>query len=117
MKLLNRIEKIEATLRNQSAGAVLLCEPAPDANDAAWEQFSADVSAAQDAGQKVIVRASGAPTIHRLAGVIYEPDDFSALLALLAYTPADDGRSKDRLHQLIKQVQGTSLPVVREVKP
>lgn len=117
MKLLNRIEKIEATLRNQSAGAVLLCEPASDANDAAWEQFSADVSAAQDAGQKVIARASGAPVIRRLAGVTYESDDFLALLALLADTPADDGHSKNRLCQIIEQVQGTSLPVVREVKP
>ena len=117
MRLLNRIEKIEATLRNQSAGAVLLCEPAPDANDAAWEQFSADVSAAQDAGRKVIARASGAPAIRRLAGVTYEPDDLSALLALLACTPADDGCSKNRLHQLLAQASGTSLPVVLEVKP
>lgn len=111
MKLLSRIEKIEATLRESSAGAVLLREPETDADSASWERFAADAFAAQDSGQRIIVRASGAPDYRRIPGAEYYGDDFTALLALLALTPATDGRG-NALRAAIAKAQGSSLPVI-----
>lgn len=114
MKLLSRIEKIEATLRESSAGAVLLLEPAADAGSECWERFAADVFAAHDSGQRVVVRASGAPDYRRIPGAEYYGDDFTALVALLAMTPTTGGRG-NALRAVIAKAQGSSLDVVREV--
>ena len=112
MKLLSRIEKVEATLRESSAGAVLLLEPAADAGSECWERFAADVFAAQDSGQRVIVRASGAPAFRRISGCRYFENDLAALLELLACTPSTDGRG-NALREAIAQAQGASLEAVR----
>lgn len=117
MKLLSRIEKIEATLRESTTGAVLLREPPENASADEWETFGKLVSLALEAGQRVIVRASGASAFRRIRGAIYEPEDFSALLALLACSPADDGHSQDKLSQIVNGVQGSTLPVVHEAAP
>jgi len=114
IKLLSRIERIEATLRDSAAGAVLLREPQTDADGAEWEGFAAEVFVAQDSGKRVIVRASGSPSFRQILGAEYHDDDFSALVALLACSPATDGRG-NALRQAIAQAQGNSLEVVREV--
>lgn len=117
MKLLSRIEKIEATLRESTTGSVLLREPPETATTEKWKTFGQLVSQALEAGQRVIVRASGAAALRRIRGAIYEPDDLSALLALLACSPADDRHSHDKLSQIVNGIQGRTLPVVHEDAP
>jgi len=63
----------------------------------------------------VIVVRNGSDRLRR-PGVIYVDDDFNGLLAVLAHTPAADGKSKDQLSQIVADVQGSVFPTVREVR-
>lgn len=116
MTMLHRIKKIEATIQQSATGAVLLHEPAEDADREAREAFDAELDQAKEAGQVVVVHTSGKWPHRRIPGVIYESEALAALCALMAHTPATDGRSKDMLSQIVAAAQGTSLPVVCEVR-
>ena len=116
MNIRNRIEKIEAVIKQSSKAAVLLREPAEDADKEAHSTFEAAIAEAHTAGHTVVVHTSGKEPRQRIAGVIYESDSFSAMCTLMAHSPATDGRSKDKLCQIIAAVQGTTLPVVSEVR-
>lgn len=112
MNILNRLRKIEASMRTTSACAVLLRQPPANASDDTHAAFRIEVIEAINAGQKVIVRCNGEDRI-RLSGVDYFDDDFSALCALLALTPSDS--AKNVLEEAIAKAQGSTLPVFREV--
>ena len=116
MTLLHRIKKIEDQIQQSTAGAVLLHEPAEDAGKEAREAFDTELAKAIEAGHQVIVHTSGKYPYLRVAGVIYESDSFAAMCTLMAHSPAADGRSKDKLCQIIAAAQGTTLPVVSEVR-
>lgn len=66
-------------------------------------------------GQSVVIHSSGAPANRYIAGAIYRPDGFSARLCFLSLIPSDDRRYKTRLDQIITEVQGTPLPIVKRV--
>jgi TRAP-type mannitol/chloroaromatic compound transport system substrate-binding protein len=116
MTLLHRIKKIEDQIQPLAAGAILLHEPAEDAGKEAREAFDTELAKAIEAGHQVIVHTSGKYPCLRIAGVIYESGAFDAMCALMAHTPATDGRSKNKLCQIIAEAQGTTLPIVREVR-
>ncbi len=116
MTMLHRIIKIEATIKQSATGAMLLHEPAEDAGKDAREAFDAELDQSIEAGHVVIVHTSGEWPSRRIPGVIYESEAFAALCALMAHTPATDGRSKDMLSQTVAAVQGISLPVVCGVR-
>ncbi|MBK8319974.1 MAG: hypothetical protein IPL05_16070 [Betaproteobacteria bacterium] len=116
MTLLHRIKKIEDQTQHLSAGAVLLREPAEDSCREAREAFDTELAKAIEAGHQVVVHTSGKYPCLRIAGVIYESGAFDAMCALMAHTPATDGRSKNKLCQIIAEAQGTTLPIVREVR-
>ncbi len=116
MTMLHRIKEIEATIQQLATGAKLLHEPAEDAGKEAREAFDNELAKAVEAGHQVVVHTFGKYPYLRIAGVIYESDKFNALTALLAHTPATDGRSKNKLCQIIAEAQGTTLPVVCEVR-
>lgn len=116
MTLLHRIKKIEDQIQQSTAGAILLHEPAEDTNKEAREAFDNELAKAIEAGRQIVIHTSGKEPNRRIGGVIYEASGFNAFLALAAHTPATDGRSKDKLCQIIADAQGTTLPVVREVR-
>jgi hypothetical protein len=114
MTLKSRIQKVEQAVKQTAIGAVLLHEPA-DGNDC--EAFDNAMTEALKAGHQVVVHTSGASPNPRIPGVIYEANGFNAMMTMLAHTPATDGRSKDKLSQILKEAQGTTLPIVRTVRP
>jgi hypothetical protein len=114
MTIAKRIEKIEALIK-AAPGAVLLREPPVDALEAEFYDHAQEVADALLQEAVVIVRRNGSDRLRR-PGVIYVDDDFNGLLAVLAHTPADDGKSKDRLSQILSEAQGSALPVVRGVR-
>lgn len=111
MTLKSRIQKVELIVKQSASGAVLLREPA---NGDDRMPFDTAIAQAIEAGHQVIVLATVEPT-RRISGVIYAANEFEAQLALAANTPATDGHSKDRLAQIIRESQGSSLPVVKTV--
>ncbi len=111
MTILNRLKKIETTMQQSSAGAVLLREPAGDAGQEARKAYEAAVSEALTAGQRVIVRTAGTSQRQNSGNIRYEESDFGALCSLLGALPANGGGTQ--LDQIIASVQGTPLPVVR----
>ena len=115
MNLLHRIKKIEDQVHQMSIGAVLLREPAEEADEETREAFEAAITEALAAGHQVIVHTASKEPNRRIAGVIYESDGFIAFLALAANSPATDGRSKNKLSQIILEAQGTTLPIVKGV--
>ena len=116
MNILSRIEKLEALIQQSATGAILLREPSEDDGNEARATFENELSQAIEAGHQVVVHTFGKYPYLRIAGVIYESDAFAALCTLMAHTPATDGRSKDKLCQIIAEAQGSTLPVVREVR-
>ena len=116
MNILSRIEKLEALIQQSAISTRLLREPSPDDGPEAMATFETEFAQAFEAGHQVIVHTAGKEPTRRIAGVIYEPNAFVAMLALAAHTPATDGRSKDKLFQIINEAQGSALPVVREVQ-
>ena len=115
MNLLHRIKKIEEQVHQMSIGAVLLREPAEEADEETREAFEAVITEALAAGHQVVVHTAGKDPNRRIVGVIYEANWFNALTAMLAHTPATNGRSKDKLSQIILEAQGTTLPIVKGV--
>ena len=115
MTLLHRIQKIEEQVHQMSIGAVLLREPAKESGEEARDAFEVAIAVALAAGHQVVVHTASKEPNRRIAGVIYESDGFVAFLELAAHIPATDGRSKNKLSQIIAEAQGTSLPVVKEV--
>ncbi len=114
MTISKRIEKIEALIK-APPGALLLSEPPPDAPEAAFDDQATKVANALLQEAAVIVIRNGSGRLRR-PGVIYVDDDFNGLSVLLANSAATDGRSRNKLSQIIAEVQGSSLPVVREVR-
>lgn len=112
MTLKTRIQKIEQVVKQSASGAVLLREPV-DGDDR--ESFESALAQAIEAGHQVVVHTANKEPNRRIAGVIYEPDGFVAFLALAAHSPATDGHSKDRLAQIIRESQGSTLPIVPTV--
>lgn len=112
MTLLARIKRIESTLLDAPAGAVLLREPPDDADESTRNAFESEVHEALASGRKVIVRRNGNDRMRR-PGVEYFEDDFAAVLALAAGTPDPD--HGDRLRAVLAQCRNTPLPVVKEV--
>jgi hypothetical protein len=115
MTLLHRIQKIEEQVHQMSIGAVLLREPAEEAGEETREAFEAAITEALAAGHQVVVHTAGKEPSRRIPGVIYEANEFNALTAMLAHTPADDGRSKDKLSQIIAELRCTTLPIAKGV--
>ncbi len=113
MNIAKRIEKIEALIR-PVPGAILLREPPVDAPDAEFAEHAEKIEEAIFHDFIVVVVRNGSDR-QRRNGVTYVDDDFNGWLAVFANSPATDGRSSDRLSQVIREVQGTSLPVVHEV--
>lgn len=113
MTLLARIKRIESTLLDAPAGAVLLREPPADADDGARSAFQSEIHEALESGRKVIVRRNGKDRM-RHPGVEYYDDDLSALLALAACTP--DQEHGDRLRAILARCMNTPLPVAKEAK-
>lgn len=116
MSIHTRISKIEAALTNHAAGAVLLHEPSPNDDGEAQATFDCELAKAIEAGHQIVIHTYGKEPNRRIGGVIYESEAFAAWCALMAHTPATDGRSKDKLCQIINEVQGTTLPVFRGVR-
>jgi hypothetical protein len=114
MTLKSRIQKVEQAVKQSAIGAVLLHEPA-DGDDR--KAFDNAMTEALNAGHQIVVHTSGTVPNRRIAGVIYESNGFNAQLALAAHSPATDGYSKNRLVQIISAVQGTTLPIIRTVRP
>lgn len=117
MNIISRIRRIEAALPKPVMGAILLREPGPDATDEAREVFDNEISDAIASGYHVVVQTAGPIPAQRIHGVAYEAEQFNALLAKMALSPASDGHSPDRLSQVIAEISksGSTLPVVREV--
>lgn len=111
MTLLARIKRIESTLLDAPAGAVLLREPPDDADESTRNAFESEVHEALASGRKVIVRRNGTARLRR-PGVEYYDDNFSAWLALAASTP--DPEHGDRLRAILAKCRNTPLPVVKE---
>jgi glyceraldehyde-3-phosphate dehydrogenase/erythrose-4-phosphate dehydrogenase len=114
MTLKYRIQKVEQAVKQSAIGAVLLHEPA-DGDDR--KAFDNAITEALNAGHQIVVHASGTVPNRRIAGVIYESDGFNAMMTMLAHTPATDGRSKNKLSQILAEAQGTTLPIIRTVRP
>lgn len=112
MTLKTRIQKIEQVVKQSASGAVLLREPV-DGDD--HESFESALAQAIEAGHQVVVHTANKEPNRRIAGVIYEPDGFVAFLSLAANSPSTDGRSKNKLSQIILEAQGTTLPIVKGV--
>jgi len=113
MTIAKRIEKIEALMK-LAPGAVLLREPPVDSPDAEFAEHADKVASALHQEGVVIVVRNGSDRLRR-PGVIYVDDDFNALLAVLAHTPGTNGKHKDKLSQIVSEVQGSALPTVRQV--
>lgn len=111
MNIIARIRRIEAAIQ-PAHGAIVLHEPAPDASAEAREAFEHELTSALESGATVIVRRNGTDRLRR-PGVTYVDNDLDALLHKLAATPSST--HKDALSELIASLQGTTLPVVREV--
>jgi hypothetical protein len=114
MTLKFRIKKVEPAAKQSAIGAVLLHEPA-DGND--HEAFDTAMTEALKVGHQVVVHTSGTAPNQRIAGVIYEANGFNAMMTMLAHTPATDGRSKNRIEQILAEAQGTTLPIIQTVQP
>lgn len=114
MTLLHRIQKIEEQVHLMSIGAVLLREPAKESGEEARDAFEVAIAVALAAGHQVVVHTANKEPNRRIAGVIYESDGFVAFLELAAHIPATDGRSKNKLSQIIAEAQGTTLPIVKQ---
>ena len=82
MNLIHRIKKIEEQVHQMSIGAVLLREPAEEADEETSEAFEAAITEALAAGHQVVVHTASKELNRRIAGVIYESDGFIAFLAL-----------------------------------
>lgn len=113
MNLLSRIKKIELTLLDVPAGAVLLREPPIDADTNTCASFDLELREALESSRKVIVRRNGGNRLLR-SDVEHCEDDISAMLALAAGTPDID--HSDRLSAILFGCRNTSLPVVKEVE-
>lgn len=116
MSITRRIETLEAIVQRLATGAVLIREPSEDDGNEAKRTFESELDQAVEAGHQVVVHTAGKYPRQRIADVTYTSDAFAALCALLAHTPATDGRSKDKLCQIVAEVQGRALPVVCEVR-
>lgn len=114
MTIAKRIEKIESLIK-VPPGALLLREPPLDVPEAAFDDHATKVANALLQEAAVIVIRNGSDRL-RKPGVIYVDDDFNGMTALLAHTPATDGRSKNKLSQIIAEVQGSALPVIQGVR-
>lgn len=111
MTIIARIRRIEAAIQ-PAHGAIVLHEPAPDSTAEACAAFDHELSSALESGATVIVRRNGTNRLRR-PGVTYVDNDLDALLHRLAATPSST--HKNALAELIASIQGTALPVVREV--
>ena len=111
MNIISRIRHIEASIR-PAPGAIVLHEPASDASAEAREAFDQELTSALESGATVIVRRNGTNRLRR-PGVTDVDNDLDALLHKLAATPSST--HKNALGELIASIQGTALPVVREV--
>lgn len=112
MSILSRILRAESLMPLQSLGAVILREPPPEANGEAVSAFASAIVAEQSTGRSVIVVCNGTNRLRR-PGVTYVDNDLDALLHKLAATPSST--HKNALGELIASIQGSALPVVREV--
>lgn len=114
MNITTRIARIESMIGNKETSAVLLQEPV-DASEEAWDVFEQKARDAMKNGQAVVIHSAGTPANRHIVGAIYQPDGFSAQLCFLNLITADDRRYKTRLDQIVAEVQGSTLPVVRGV--
>ena len=113
MNIRHRIEKIEAKL-NTKSGAILLTEPDVGALESEYEKHRSTAIEALQSGLAVVIVRNGESRL-RIPGATYVENQFDGLLAVLAATPAEGYPSA--LHKLIRDVQGTTLPVVKDVQP
>lgn len=113
MNIKARIEKIESKL-SAKTGALLLHEPTFDATKSEYEKHRSKAIEALQSGLAVVIVRNGESRL-RIPGATYVDNQFDGLLAVFAATPAEGYPSA--LHKLIRDVQGTSLPVVKEVQP
>lgn len=114
--LLSRVKKIEAQLVPAvKPDALLLREPGYFADDTELANFHAAVLEARQEGRVVVIHCSGAGHIKPMPGLQLADSAFDAWLAKAANSSAKVGQG-DRLSEIIREVQGTSLPVIQEEK-
>lgn len=110
-RLLSRVKQIEAQMPGEIHAALLLREPGAQAGGDEVAEFQAKVFEARQAGRVVVIHSSGADHIKPLPCVVIVETAFDAFLAQAANSPAQSGPG-DRLSEIIRKAQGTSLPVI-----
>lgn len=113
MNIRARIEKIESQIGVRT-GAILLYQPSPDATESEHEEHRLKAREVLESGMSAVIVRNSESRL-RIPGATYVDNQFDGLLAVFAATPAEGYPSA--LHKLIRDVQGTALPVVKDVRP